>query len=212
MYPETDVPPIRVTRERLEQIREQLPERPEARVARLAGEHAIHEQQARQLVQECSDEAFEMIAHEFGEAKLVATVLLYNFAELRREGLDVDGIPVDHLRELFSLLKAGRFAKEAVPELLREMARRGSRASEAMAALGVTGLTRAELEGIVDEVLAGSADTIEARGEAAQKALMGRVMERVRGRADGKLVSQVLHMRLKSHVTGKTKGEKKRKK
>ena len=76
MYPETDVPPIRVTRERLERIRERLPERPEARVARLAREYAIHEQQARQLVQEGSDEAFEMIAREFGEAKLVATVLL----------------------------------------------------------------------------------------------------------------------------------------
>ena len=210
MYPETDVPPIRVTAERLRQIREHLPERPDVTVARLARESGIHEQQARQLVQEGSDAAFEMIAHEFGEAKLVASVLLYTFGELRREGLDVDGIPVDHLRELFSLLKAGRFAKEALPELVREMARTRSRASEAIAVLGVTQLSRRDLESIVDEVLRASQDLIASRGDAAEKALMGQVMKRVRGRADGKLVSQVLHERLETHLTEKPKGRKKK--
>src|SRR3989449_10826894 len=205
-YPETDVPPIRVTAERLRRIREHLPERPDVTVARLARESGIHEQQARQLVQEGSDAAFEMIAHEFGEAKLVASVLLYTFGELRREGLDVDEIPVDHLRELFSLLKAGRFAKEALPELVREMARTRSRASEAIAVLGVTQLSRRDLESIVDEVLRASQDLIASRGDAAEKALMGQVMKRVRGRADGKLVSQVLHERLETHLTEKPKG------
>src|SRR5206468_3598122 len=135
MYPETDVPPIRVTRERLERIRE-------------------------------------------------------------------------HLRELFSLLKAGRFAKEALPDLLRAMARRGVRATEAIASLGVKGIARPELEAIVDAVLDESKDAIEARGEAAEKALMGKVMERVRGRADGKLVSEVLHDRLADRLRGRKKEKK----
>ncbi len=208
MYPETDVPPIRVTRERLERIREHLPERPDVAVSRIVREYAIHEQQARQLVQEGTDELFELIAREFGEPRLVATVLLYNFGELRRESLDVDGIPVDHLRELFSLLKAGRFAKEALPDLLRAMARRGVRATEAIASLGVKGIARPELEAIVDAVLDESKDAIEARGEAAEKALMGKVMERVRGRADGKLVSEVLHDRLEARLRGRKKEKK----
>jgi glutamyl-tRNA(Gln) amidotransferase subunit E len=155
------------------------------------------------------DELFEIIAREFGEPKLVATVLLYTFGELRRESLNVDGIPVDHLRELFSLLKAGRFAKEAVPDLLREMARRGVRASEAITSLGVKGLTRHELEEIVVAVLEESGDLIAARKEGAEKPLMGRVMERVRGRADGKLVSEVLHERLADRLREPTKREKK---
>src|SRR5437660_74015 len=196
MYPETDVPPIRVTRERLDRISQQLPEKPNVTEARLAREYAIHEQQTHQLVQEGMDELFELIAREFGEPRLVATVLLYTFSELRRESLDVDGIPVDRLRELFSLLKAGRFAKEAVPDVLREMARRGVRSSEALSSLGVKGMNREELETIVDTVLEESEDLIQARGETAEKALMGRVMERVRGRAGGKLVSEVLHERL----------------
>jgi len=210
MYPETDVPPIRVTAERLRRIREHLPEKPDDTIARLAREYRIHEQQARQLVQEGSDAAFEAIAREFGEAKLVATVLLYTFGELRREGFDVDGIPVDHLRELFSLLKAGRFAKEAVPEIVREMARTRSRASEATGTLGVTRMSRQDLESIVDEALRVSEDLISSRGNAAEKALMGQVMERVRGRADGKLVSEVLHERLEAFGKQTAKGKKKK--
>src|SRR5207247_6956842 len=143
-------------------------------------------------VQEGSDAAFEMIAHEFGEAKLVASVLLYTFGELRREGFDVDEIPLDHLRELFSLLKAGRFAKEATPELVREMARTRSRASEALAVLGVTRMSREDLESIVDEVLRASHDLLFDRGGAAETALRGRVRGRVGGRAGGRLVSEVV--------------------
>jgi glutamyl-tRNA(Gln) amidotransferase subunit E len=211
MYPETDVPPIRVSQERLDSIREALPDPPEVTIERLSREYGIHGQQARQLLTEGMDELFEIIAREFGEPKLVATVLLYNFSELRRESLNVDGIPVDHLRELFSLLKAGRFAKEALPDLLREMARRGVRASEAIASLGVKGLTRRHLEEIVDAVLEESADLIAARKEGAEKPLMGRLMERVRGRADGKLVSDVLHERLAGRLRDTKKRERKEK-
>jgi glutamyl-tRNA(Gln) amidotransferase subunit E len=207
MYPETDVPPLRVHEDRLRRIREHLPERPEAKVPRLVREYGIHDQPARQLVQEGSDDIFELIAKEFGEAPVVATVLLYHYAELRREGLAVDGIPEDHLRELFSFLKAGRFAKEAIPDLLREMAKKGVCASEAMTAVGVRGLSRDEVERIVDEVLDASADLIRARGAAAEKGLMGRAMEKLRGRADGKIVSEVVHARLEKRIREEKKGK-----
>jgi len=207
MYPETDVPPLRVHEDRLRRIREHLPERPEAKVPRLVRDYGIHEQPARQLVQEGSDDLFELIAKEFGESTVVATVLLYHYSELRREGLDVDAIPEDHLRELFSLLKAGRFAKEAIPDLLREMATKGVRASEATDAVGVHGLRRDEVERIVDEVLDASADLIRARGAAAEKGIMGRAMEKLRGRADGKVVSELVHERLEKRIREEKKGK-----
>src|SRR2546427_9597225 len=146
MYPETDVPPIRVTDAWLEHLRTKLPEPPEARAARLAKRYGIHEQQARQLVQEGSDDSFEAIAGaaEFEDPTLVASILLYAFAELRREGLNVDGIPADALREMFQMVKSGAFAKEAIPQVLREMARTGRGATDAAKALGWAGASREE--------------------------------------------------------------------
>ncbi|MGQ0797248.1 MAG: Glu-tRNA(Gln) amidotransferase subunit GatE [Methanobacteriota archaeon] len=209
MYPETDVPPVRVDETRLRRIRERLPEPPEAAIPRLARDYGIHEQQARQLFEDGTFGAFELIAREFGEARTAATTLTYTASEIRREGADVDAIPEDRWRELFSLLKAGRFAKEAIPALVREMARRGVRASEALGALGVTGMGRPEVEAVVDGILEAAADLLASRGAAAEKTLMGRAMERLRGRADGKLVSDVLRARLRERLeSGKEKKQK----
>jgi len=205
MYPETDVPPIRVTDAWLARLQARLPEPPEARAARLAKEYGIHEQPARQLVREASDDLFEAIARESGEPTLVASVLLYQLAEIRREGLPVDAIPEDRVREVFALVKAGAFAKEAVPDLLREMARSGRRAGDAAKELGLAGATRDEVRRVVDEVVTANADLIATRGEGAMAPLMGKAMERLRGRADGKLVSEVLRERLKRESEGKEK-------
>src|SRR5437588_486811 len=60
MYPETDVPPIRVTRERIDRIREHLPERPDVTEARLAREYAMHEQQTHPPAQAGMDALFEL--------------------------------------------------------------------------------------------------------------------------------------------------------
>jgi len=196
MYPETDVPPVRVADSRIKGLVDHLPERPEVAIPRLAAEHGIHEQQARQLFEDGYADVFELIAKEFGEGRAAATALTYTATEIRREGLDVDGIPEEHWRELFSLLRAGRFAKEAIPDVVRDMARRRVRASEAAAGLGVRGISREELRGIVDEVVLASEALIRERGNAAEKAIMGRVMERVRGQADGKVVSEVVRERL----------------
>ncbi len=207
MYPETDVPPIRVPRAWLDRLRTALPEPPEARAARLAKEYGIHEQPARQLVQEASDDAFEAIAKESGDPTLVTSVLLYTFAEVRREGLPVDAIPEDRVRELFARVKAGAFAKEAVPAVLREMARSDTRAGDAAKALGLAGAGREEIERVVAEVIAVSGDLVAKRGEGAIAPLMGKAMERLRGRADGKLVSEVLRERLRARLAAGTRGE-----
>src|SRR3990170_3905260 len=208
MYPETDVPPTRIAGEHLKRIAESLPERPERAIPRIAQAYGIHPQQAKQLFQDGMADLFEAVAREFGEPRTAATTLTYTYSELRGESLDVDMIPDDHVRELFSLLKAGRFAKEAIPQILREMTRAQVRASEAMKALGVSGIPRAEVVAAVDEILDASAELIRSKGAGAEKALMGRAMERLRGRADGKLVSEVVRERLRAWME---KGKKEKK-
>src|SRR6267378_4324980 len=209
MYPETDVPPIRVTRERLDRIAEQLPEKPEEGIPRIVSEYGIDKQRAEQLIREGRVGTLEKIAKEFGDAGTAATTLTYVASELGKSGYDVDKIPEDNWRELFSLLKASRFSKEAIPEVTKVMIRDNARASDALNILNVTGLGKEELSKIVDEILDSSADLVDARGLDAEKTLMGRLMERVRGRADGKLVSEVLHERLADRLREPKKREKK---
>jgi len=207
MYPETDVPPIRVTNPWLDALASRLPEPPEAIAARLAHRYDIHPQQAWQLVHEGTDEVFETIAGEFGEPTLVASVLLYQIPEIRREGVDVDRVDLKSLREVFHLVKSGAFAKEAIPQVLREVARSGRSVEDAAATLGLVGASRDEVARVVDDVVAASRDIVAQRGEDAAGPLMGKVMERLRGRADGKLVNEVLRERLQREL-GKKEGKK----
>ncbi len=198
MYPETDVPPIRVSEERLRSLASSLPEPPAQAIRRIGAQYAIHEQQARQLVEDGVDDVFEAIAKEFGEPKLAATILLNHIPEIRREGLDADAIPSDHLHELVSLVKSSAFAKEAVPDVLRAMAQDRVRASEAAAQLGLTRASLEEIERVVSEVVAAHQGLVAERGLESEGALMGLVMERLRGRADGRAVSEALRRRLRA--------------
>ena len=109
----------------------------------------------------------------------------------------MDAIPEGRLRELFALVKAGAFAKEAIPQVLREMARSGRGPADAAKGLGLAGATRQEVERIVDEIVAESRDLVASRGEGAIAPLMGKAMERLRGRADGKLVNEIVRERVK---------------
>ena len=196
MYPETDVLPIRVTAEWIARLRAALPERPEAKIPRLTAEYGIHPQQARQLVEEGWDEEFEALADE-NPPKTVATTLLYTYAELRREGVPVDTIPLSETRATFSFVREGRFAKEAIPQVLRKVATDRVDAGSAATALGLAGMARGDVEREIDEILEAKRDLVVERGEAAAGALMGLAMERLRGRADGRLVSEVLRERLR---------------
>ena len=203
MYPETDVPPIRITTDWLDRLRATLPELPGPKIARLVREYGIHEQPARQLVDEGWDLEFEALARGHADAKLVSAVLLYDLTQVRREGLPVETLDVARLGGLFALLREGRFAKEAIPAILREMALRGVDAATAAESLGAQSLSREDVEKEIEALLAAKRELLAERGEAAASALMGLAMERLRGRADGKVVSEVLRERLRAAVTRK---------
>jgi len=196
MYPETDVPPIRITKGRLDRLRAELPEMPEVRLERLVAAYGLARQQTEQLLEDGYDVEFEALATEFGDPHVVASALTYQYTEIRREGLDVDGIPLDRLRDMFRLLRDGRFAKEAVPQLLRHMAREGSEAAEAVAALGLGSLADEEVDAVLDEIVAAHEAMVRERGEKAIGPLMGVAMERLRGKADGRLVNERLRARI----------------
>ncbi|MFQ5837297.1 MAG: Glu-tRNA(Gln) amidotransferase subunit GatE [Thermoplasmata archaeon] len=200
MYPETDVPPIRVSRGWLRELSKDLPETPEAKVERLEREFNVHRQQVQQLVDDGYDDLFEELSRKYGNPAVVARTFLNHLPELKAEGVDVEGISDALFEELFAALAAGGFAKEAVPTVLKEAIRRGISVEEALEQLGIKKLTREGLEREVDTILEEHLDILRKRGEEAMKPLMGVAMERLRGRAEGKLVNEVLRARLKARL------------
>jgi glutamyl-tRNA(Gln) amidotransferase subunit E len=173
-----------------------MPEMPEKRVQRLATEYGIPRQQAQQLVEDGTDEEFEGYAKAAKDPQVAASAATYAFTEIRREGLDVDAIPPEEKRKVFILYGDGTFAKEAIPPMIRHMARNKVGATEASFALGLAPMTEGEIDRILDEIVAAHAAMVRERGEKALGPLMGVAMERLRGKVDGRVLNEKLRKRL----------------
>ncbi len=195
MYPETDVPPTTITEARMEAIRNNMPEFPEQIEARIVKEYGINAQQAKQIVRKGQDELFEMLAVD-DMASIAATTILNTFSEMESDGVDPSVLSEDALIAVFGMLKEGRFAKEALPALLKEMCN-GTDPEKAIEKLGLGALDSSEAEAIIDGIVNERADFVRSKGMAAIGGLMGPVMGALRGKVDGKQANELLTKSIK---------------
>ena len=197
MYPETDVPPITITAERMQNVRDNLPELPEEMEKRLVSQYGINAQQAKQVVREDKIDMFEALASMEGMSSVAASTLLYTFSEL--EAADVDTSKLDQARmtELFGMLIEGAFAKEALPAILKEMAVSGAKPKDALSKLGLEAVDESEAVAIIAGIVAERADFVKSKGMGAVGPLMGPVMGALKGKLDGKRVSDILSQEIK---------------
>ncbi|UCE81529.1 MAG: Glu-tRNA(Gln) amidotransferase subunit GatE [Methanobacteriota archaeon] len=202
MYPETDVPPIRINEAVLEGIRSNMPELPEEKASRFVEEFGISSDQAKTLIDDALDDEFELLATSFGNAQVVARIYLQILPELAKDGLDVARIGADVLRPLMEQLNEGSFAKEAVPEIIAWMIRNDDLSVvRALESLGVVKMEADAVREVCDRIVSERTDFIRERGEASLGPLMGIAMRELRGKADGKVISEVLSERIRRLLT-----------
>jgi glutamyl-tRNA(Gln) amidotransferase subunit E len=197
MYPETDIPPVRISQARLDRIRGELPELLEDRRERLVIEYGIAEEQAKQLIQGDYADIFETLVKHGAPPKVVATTFLSTFPELKNEGVDLEKITERILEDVFSSFNRGVFAKEAIPELLSYIAKHGVSVGDAVKSLGLVTISEDEVARIIQEILDEKEELVKERGMGALGALMGIAMSRLRGKADGRMISNLLKRKLK---------------
>jgi len=192
MYPETDVPSVVVTEEMLSQLR--LPELFAARASRFQSQYGLNAELARVMAASPNYQLFEDIMAQFEvPSSIVVRALEAIPIELAREGVPVSNLEDRHYRDGFALVASGGMAKEGLVELLRALAQHPKMsAAEAARASGLAGVDEAGVEAVVKAVLASKTDLVRAKGERAAGPLMGLVMEELRGKADGALVSAIL--------------------
>jgi glutamyl-tRNA(Gln) amidotransferase subunit E len=205
MYPETDIPPIPVTAERLDRLRSGLPERPAELEARLARENGLPLEMVRQLVYGDLVDRFESLAREGHPAGLVVRLLTQDLPAVPLSAPDALPFEPDltTLGAVLAATEAGRIAKEGVPRVLELLAAGAPSVEAAIERAGLTGFSREDLVALVRRVVEANAEMVRTRGEAAFSPLMGDVMREVRGRRDGREVSDTLRKEI-DRVRGQT--------
>lgn len=207
MYPETDIRPISITKELIKKIESILPELPENKIKRYIEKYGLSIKLAEELIDSEMDELFDEIVGKYSvNTTLVASTLVYTMNTLKNEGIDIGKITKDKVMNLFNYVSRGEIAKEAIPEILRYLAQNPTvDIEEAIKNLGKVKMTIEELEEIVKKEVEKAEDIIKSRGMASMSILMGRVMGIVRGKIDGKIVSEtvkrILEEKIKSFKT-----------
>ncbi len=198
MYPETDIPPTLITAELVEKIRGNLPEPAEKKQARLMKQYGLNEKLAKQLLDSEYGVLFEAITKETGvAATTVAVFLTETLKSLRRDGVAVENVTDDQIMDVFRGVGSGTLTKEAVADVFSWLSEHEDKdLQDAVDALGLKMLSRAELAELVDRMIAENRQSVDQLRKKAFGMLMGIVMKEVRGKADPAVVTALLKERL----------------
>jgi glutamyl-tRNA(Gln) amidotransferase subunit E len=201
MYPETDVPPIRITAERLQQI--QLPEKPDEKYKRFTTQFHLNEEQTTQLLSSGYDDVFEHLMHHFPDLKnVILRIFLNTYPELEHEGISTEMINKDMLQNVLSALSEERYAKEAMPQILKCLLQNPTFSlEEVIEHCGLQTMGETDLRMVIRSIVEERKEFIQKRGEDALGPLMGVVMQHLRGKVDGKLVSKTLQEEIQRIMT-----------
>jgi len=201
MYPDTDSPPTRVTKERVAQIRAQLKPRPWERLERY-GAWGVPEETTRFLIRRGGAEIVDAVVAATGvDGRLAAIQVGQRAKALKRAGIPVERLGAAEWTQLFELVMTGRVPRDVIPLVATRMAQDRLSAEAAAAAAGVAPVApeawRREADRVTRERHAHAPDPDRAR---ALRMLAGEAMARLRGRASAKDVVAYLAQQLEEVV------------
>jgi len=198
MYPETDIPPIQITEDYVRKVSLCLPELPEQKLERLIKVHRLNQKLAQQVLDSENGELFETIVKESNVSPTTVAAFMTETAKaLKRDGVCVEKISENTIREIFKAVGSGGLTKEAIPEIVNWLSLHEDKTvEEAVDNIGLKILSREELEKIIDSIIERNRSLIEQRGANAFGPLIGVVMKEVRGKANATLVSELVKKRL----------------
>ncbi|KXS42146.1 MAG: glutamyl-tRNA(Gln) amidotransferase subunit E [Methanolobus sp. T82-4] len=204
MYPETDVPQTEVSEEYFLSV--EVPELLTERAKRFESEFDLHKELSEKIVYSTYLPLFEDMMQRFAQnqninATLVVRTLTGTLPELKRDGVEIDNLEDSHFIDVFTLVANGDISKEAIDQVLREMAANPSMsAGDAADKLGLGGVDTESIEAFIETVIREREEFVTEKGLAAVGPLMGPVMAEFRGKVDGKLVSDILKQKINKYI------------
>jgi aspartyl-tRNA(Asn)/glutamyl-tRNA(Gln) amidotransferase subunit B len=191
-FPEPDLPPIEVGDAYVEELRQALPELPDAKLRRYIEDMDIPPKDAALLVRyPAIGSYFERASDGLEKPKTVSNFMIGQiFRRLEgddgKEKADI-AIPPDYLGELAGMLESGQISMNIAKNALERMLDAGARAADVLAPEDLAGFDASSLDDIIRKVLDAQPGAVKdylAGKEKALKSLVGGVMKETRGKAD----------------------------
>ena len=202
--PEPDLPPIITSDETIEKYRQELPELPDARRARLEKEYGLSDYDAGIITSSrAMAEYFDAVVGTGADPKLAANWIMGDLAKnLNEENLDIAQSPVsaERLGKMIGLIMKDTISGKIAKKVFKEMWTSPDDPEKIVKEKGLVQITdTSAIEPAVDAAIASNPKAVaEYKGgkKKALGALVGQVMKATRGKANPQMVNQLLAQKL----------------
>ena len=204
-FPDPDLVPLFIDDGWIKEMESGLPELPMERRKRFVADYQIPEYDAGVLTStKALAEYYEACVQAFAEPKTVSNWVMGELlGALNTDGRDITDCPVtpSGLGEMLRLIKDGTISGKIAKTVFEEMYRTGEAPSRIVEAKGLVQVTdTGVIEETIDHVLKADPDLLEAYRQGKEKLFghfVGQVMKETRGKANPKLVNELLKKKLK---------------
>jgi len=204
MYPETDVPQIKISQEYFDAI--EIPELLTDRAKRFVSDSGLNKELAEKIAYSRYLPLFENLIGIYSKdsnvnSTMIARTLVGIVPEIRRNGVETDKLRDYHFKGLFTAISKQEIAKEAIQDILTALAKEPELTTqEVISKLGLSIFDPEKVENFIKKMVREKGDFIKDKGSAALGPLMGIVMKEYRGTLDGKILSQMLKKEIDAFI------------
>jgi aspartyl-tRNA(Asn)/glutamyl-tRNA(Gln) amidotransferase subunit B len=204
-FPDPDLVPIVIKPEMIEAIRQTIVELPDAKRERFIGHYGLPDADAELL---CSErpmaEWFEEAVRAGGSPKATANWIMVELMRLlNEEGKTIEDCPIKPggLAALIKLIEKGTISGKIAKSVFQEMYKSGKDPEEIVREKGMVQISdTAEIEKVINHILDSNPKEVERFRKGEEKLFgffAGLVMKATQGKANPKIVNELLKQRLK---------------
>lgn len=203
-FPEPDLLPVVISENWKNEIFKQLPKLPDARKEKLINKFNLPEYDANILTQNRAiADYYEGVVSFTDDFKAASNWIMGNVLKvINEQKLDIRDFPVssENLAKLINLINdgviSGKIAKEIFPVMLQE----GKKPEDIINEKGLKQITdTSEIESVVDKIVESHQDEVKQFLEGKEKVIgffIGQIMKETKGKANPKIVNELLREKL----------------
>jgi len=204
-FPDPDLLPVEFTEEYVANLRDTLPELPDAKKVRFMNDYGLSAYDTSVLVSERETaDYFELVANGRDAKKAANWVVSELFGRLNKGGIEISKSPVSAgaLGGLIDLVSDNTISGRIAKDVFDEMFETGREAAEIVEENSLQQVTDSNaIETIVDQVIAGNSGQVDNYNAGNEKVIgwfVGQVMKATEGKANPKMVNLLLREKLKA--------------
>lgn len=205
MYPETDIPPLTVTKDELIVAQKKAPKSWKETISDLQKTYQLNAQLAEQIFDSNYFDLFEMICQDKRiSPNYAASVLCGIITNLERRGLDAGLLRPTEILNAFQFLADNKIAKESL-EMIFEKIMSGDVHSvvDAIEKAAISKMDARELDNLLTDIVEANLKIIQEDGLRSINPLMGIVMKTMRGKVDGQIINKILMEKIREKLNSK---------